>query len=210
MSWSDEARAWVLAQFKNGYSAGQISARLKVKFPDHPRKSRNAVIGVTNRAGLTRDSRSPSATKKAASRTREISRSVAARRWNAVTSHDPDKVGKPDPEVLKLLAAPPPEEAPEPLRLTIHVRDDRGRLCENPRLTSVCCRWPLEDPLNGGFHFCGHETVRGAPYCPFHFGRAFGKPSAVGRRAVAAARVAEVAGGSNPPASGQSRETEDA
>lgn len=208
MSWSDEARAWVLAEFKKGYSASQISARLKSEFPGHPRKSRNAVIGVTNRAGLTRDSRSPSANRKAESRTREISRSAATRRWNAVTNHDPEKVGKPDPEVLKLLTAPPPDEAPTPLRLTIHVRDKQGRLCENTALKDSCCRWPLGDPLDADFNFCGHETVPGTSWCEFHFSRAFGNHAAVRRRTVSVEGVAGVAGDSNLPASGQPRETE--
>jgi GcrA cell cycle regulator len=35
------------------------------------------------------------------------------------------------------------------------------------------CRWPIGDPLNGDFHFCGKGRDEGDPYCEFHMRRAF-------------------------------------
>lgn len=35
-------------------------------------------------------------------------------------------------------------------------------------LTSSSCRWPIGDPKDGDFHFCGKEAIPGKPYCPEH------------------------------------------
>lgn len=216
MTWNPEVRDWAIAEFVKGSSAEEVSAKMRVKFPDHPAKSRNAIIGVAHRKHGARVQRRQAQTsyakgrakRKAAEKARQPQ--ASQRRWNAVTNHDPEKVCKPDPEMLALISAPPPAEAPESLRLTIHVHDDEGRLCENTRLTNSCCRWPIGDPLDADFNFCGHETVPGTSWCEFHFTKAFGSGSAVRRRTVVVERVADVPANSNSPAGGQPRETEDA
>lgn len=30
------------------------------------------------------------------------------------------------------------------------------------------CRWPIGDPKEDSFHFCGAQTTTGKPYCPEH------------------------------------------
>jgi GcrA cell cycle regulator len=35
-------------------------------------------------------------------------------------------------------------------------------------LTNRTCKWPIGDPLEPGFHYCGHATVSGSPYCELH------------------------------------------
>jgi GcrA cell cycle regulator len=35
-------------------------------------------------------------------------------------------------------------------------------------LTSHTCRWPLGDPLDKDFGFCGHEPRGASPYCAWH------------------------------------------
>ena len=30
------------------------------------------------------------------------------------------------------------------------------------------CRWPIGDPKDADFHFCGKDTVTGKPYCSEH------------------------------------------
>lgn len=51
-------------------------------------------------------------------------------------------------------ANPPPPAAP--LMLSI------------AGLTARSCRWPIGDPLEAGFGFCGHTARDGKPYCPYH------------------------------------------
>jgi GcrA cell cycle regulator len=35
------------------------------------------------------------------------------------------------------------------------------------------CSWPMGDPKQPGFHFCGAEAVPGRPYCTTHCGMAY-------------------------------------
>ena len=38
------------------------------------------------------------------------------------------------------------------------------------------CRWPIGDPQQADFHFCGKKKVTGLPYCEYHARRAFQPP----------------------------------
>ncbi len=35
-------------------------------------------------------------------------------------------------------------------------------------LTQHTCKWPFGDSQEGGFRFCGHDTLEGVPYCRYH------------------------------------------
>ena len=35
------------------------------------------------------------------------------------------------------------------------------------------CRWPIGDPRDAGFHFCGERQASGRPYCAHHWAMAF-------------------------------------
>ncbi|GEO79939.1 GcrA family cell cycle regulator [Pararhodospirillum oryzae] len=35
-------------------------------------------------------------------------------------------------------------------------------------LSAHTCRWPIGDPRDPGFHFCGKPTLPGKPYCAEH------------------------------------------
>ena len=35
------------------------------------------------------------------------------------------------------------------------------------------CRWPIGDPRQAGFHFCGAKQVAGHPYCELHRSMSF-------------------------------------
>lgn len=39
------------------------------------------------------------------------------------------------------------------------------------------CSWPMGDPKQPGFHFCGAEAVPGRPYCSTHCGMAYQRKS---------------------------------
>jgi len=45
-------------------------------------------------------------------------------------------------------------------------------------LTESCCRWPIGDPQQPEFHFCGKTKIPGLPYCEVHARRAFQPPQA--------------------------------
>jgi GcrA cell cycle regulator len=44
------------------------------------------------------------------------------------------------------------------------------------------CRWPIGDPADGAFHFCGHRPKSGSPYCEAHARKAYQPPTARHRR----------------------------
>ncbi len=35
------------------------------------------------------------------------------------------------------------------------------------------CRWPIGDPRQAGFHFCGAQKEEGRPYCVAHWAISF-------------------------------------
>ena len=35
------------------------------------------------------------------------------------------------------------------------------------------CRWPIGDPRDADFHFCGAHQALGRPYCEHHWSQAF-------------------------------------
>jgi GcrA cell cycle regulator len=43
-------------------------------------------------------------------------------------------------------------------------------------LTETCCRWPIGDPQQADFHFCGKRKITGLSYCEVHARRAFQPP----------------------------------
>lgn len=53
--------------------------------------------------------------------------------------------------------------------------------CSLLELASGDCRWPLGDPSQAGFGFCGNDVIAGISYCAGHARLAYRLPS--GRRA---------------------------
>ena len=45
-------------------------------------------------------------------------------------------------------------------------------------LTASTCRWPIGDPGDLDFHFCGAQSKVGQPYCEYHAARAYQPPKA--------------------------------
>ena len=45
-------------------------------------------------------------------------------------------------------------------------------------LTENTCRWPIGDPGNPDFFFCGGQTISSLPYCAFHARLAYQPPNA--------------------------------
>lgn len=44
-------------------------------------------------------------------------------------------------------------------------------------LTERMCRWPIGDPKQPGFRFCGRHTVQELPYCAEHAAMAYQQPA---------------------------------
>ncbi|MBR6411612.1 MAG: global cell cycle regulator GcrA-like protein [Alphaproteobacteria bacterium] len=76
--------------------------------------------------------------------------------------HRLDLTARPSPIKKKEVPAPAPVPSkPQPKKKTV------GK-CHLMDLKSNTCRWPIGEPENEDFHFCGKTTVTGKPYCEEH------------------------------------------
>jgi GcrA cell cycle regulator len=44
-------------------------------------------------------------------------------------------------------------------------------------LTDRICKWPIGDPRDADFHFCGRASAESLPYCADHAKRAYQPPA---------------------------------
>lgn len=90
--------------------------------------------------------------------------SLPLRSQDARHKHRPAPQAKRAPAIVEL--QPPPEpEAPIVLEDGSHITI--------MQLTHGTCRWPIGDPQDGDFHFCGHPVLAHSPYCDAHRIRAY-------------------------------------
>jgi GcrA cell cycle regulator len=61
---------------------------------------------------------------------------------------------------------------------------DDGSFATVLTINDRMCRWPIGDPSENEFHFCGHKPKAGSPYCEAHARKAYQPPVRRERRAV--------------------------
>lgn len=144
--WSDPRVDLLRKLWQDGLSASQIARQLGGV-------TRNAVIGKVHRLGLSG--------RAAPSRpARTVFRAPRPPRV-AVASSKPKRV-----------AGPPTVTRAAPARIV-----DEGPGCATLlTLGAHMCKWPIGDPLEAGFTYCGRQAADG-PYCPGHAQVAY-KPGA--------------------------------
>jgi GcrA cell cycle regulator len=146
MSWNDERVETLKRLWAEGFSASQIAAELGGV-------TRNAVIGKVHRLGLSGRAKSPSSPAprprkpRSAGPMMRVSRSSV--RGNTALAHAFEVDAEPEPA---------------PVDNVIPIGQRRSLL----ELTEETCRWPIGDPGNPDFYFCGGPPVGGLPYCAYH------------------------------------------
>jgi GcrA cell cycle regulator len=155
MGWNDERVDLLKKLWSDGLSASQIAGRLGGV-------TRNAVIGKVHRLGL-----SGRATTSRMKSHRPRARSQATKRLMK-----PRFANLGNPALRQLYLGDTEPYVPSVEELVIPVAERRSI----QTLTEVCCRWPIGDPQQPDFHFCGKNKVLGLPYCEFHARRAFQPP----------------------------------
>lgn len=142
MSWTDERRQRAFDLWKDGKSASEIAKALGGC-------TRSAVIGLAHRAGLTHPSRNVPKKPKAP----PVERAPHQNNGLRFRTRRPLVLG---PGFDPTVKPPTPIVADdEPGSATIHT------------LNAQVCRWPIGDPREEGFTFCGADKARG-PYCEAH------------------------------------------
>lgn len=171
MNWTDERVETLRKLWADGLSASQIAAQLGGV-------SRNAVIGKVHRLNLpgraksggqaavrtkraTTAPRAPNYASRNVASARPMTRSVGATALKA----DTDAVAAEDIDLR------PVSDVVVPI----------SRRLDLIQLTERTCKWPLGDPLQEGFHFCGNDSGEASPYCTYHAKLAF-QPSGERKR----------------------------
>ena len=155
MGWTEERVAELKKLWAEGHSASQIAKRLGSV-------TRNAVIGKVHRLGLSGRA-TPSRPVKRPPRLarpkpqQQMPRQAATRGANALA-------------VREATAPAPHVEAEaniEPQRLP------NGDMVTVLTVKDTMCKWPIGDPADTAFGFCGHASADGSPYCAEHARVAF-------------------------------------
>ncbi len=176
MSWTDERVEKLKELWTEGMSASQIAKVLGGV-------TRNAVIGKVHRLGLSNRTQgeepkvaeAPKA--KAAPAPKPAAPPKAAAPEPVAETPAPAPVVRRTPPVIRdatqprAPGAPTPEE--EAARATLAEIEKFAKRISLLELTERTCKWPIGDPTEESFAFCGLECVPGKPYCEYHVAVAF-------------------------------------
>jgi GcrA cell cycle regulator len=138
MDWTDERIAALKKFWLEGMSASQVARQLGGV-------SRNAVIGKVHRMGLSG--------REAPSRPRNFGGRPVTRPKVRASAGGQVRVGPQRLGVMPPMSAPVFDVAPSATILT---------------LGAHACRWPIGDPGEEGFGFCGRRRMGSGPYCEGH------------------------------------------
>ena len=156
MAWTDERVEELKKLWSEGLSASQIAKQLGGV-------TRNAVIGKVHRLGLSGRA-TPS---RPARRTVKPSRP----RTPAATTAPARAVARPAPSA-------PPAASPAPVEPAVL---PSGEFATVLTLRECMCKWPIGDPSQSEFRFCGRKADTGQAYCHAHSDMAY-QPSQKRRR----------------------------
>lgn len=168
MSWNDERTALLEKMWTEGKSAAEIAKELGEGV------TRNAVIGKAHRMGL---SGRPSPIKKQKPATADKKTVTKAKAKTPAAKPAEPLVSK---NLMPLPNAPRREKKQPPSGKGLSILD----------LTDRICKWPLGDPQEADFHFCGDAVHPGRPYCVEHCTEAY---QALQRKAQAAKKAKQAA-----------------
>ncbi|GAB4226195.1 MAG: GcrA family cell cycle regulator [Methyloligellaceae bacterium] len=150
MAWTDERVELLKKLWAEGLSASQIAGRLGGV-------TRNAVIGKVHRLGLSGRA------------TTVRSKAPRPRRKAGAPASNRPVLGTQGNTALKPFYAPEAEEdlaaSPAPIEELVIPPSERASILT---LKESTCRWPIGDPGDEDFHFCGRKAEQGVPYCPYH------------------------------------------
>lgn len=177
MSWTDERVEKLKELWAEGMSASQIAKALGGV-------TRNAVIGKVHRLGLS----NRGAAQAAQPNIEDAKSAEKAAMQAETTENTEERSERPESEAEEAVESPPvpqirdaslprapglptPEE--EAARATLAEIEKMARRLSLLELTERTCKWPIGDPTEENFHFCGLPAVTGKPYCEHHVGVAF-------------------------------------
>ena len=176
MEWTEQRIEILRKLWGQGQTASQIAAILGGI-------TRNAVIGKAHRLGLT--GRPSPIKREAGASPQPRRRAVAPSSRRLPGSGQPGQVhGQPLPQTHGISAAqhaPTPRAEAHTETVTREAPPPAPPRQNSPRTAShvgsKTCSWPMGDPKQPGFHFCGEPAEAGKPYCGHHCHVAYHKKS---------------------------------
>lgn len=173
MAWTDQMVEDLRKMWDEGLTTGEIGKRLGV--------SKNSIVGKVHRLQLVAR---PSPIKKKDD-IEETAKPVSApeKATKAKIETPAPKENKPVAPAIKKEAEAAPQhhfhsDRIETIRNSAHVEHPKGK--HKTMLTDLdnhTCRWPVGDPKDENFHFCGRKIKIGQTYCDEHAAVAYVKAS---------------------------------
>lgn len=160
MGWTDERVELLKKRWADGLSASQIAAELGGV-------TRNAVIGKVHRLGLSGRAKT---VQSSVARMRPTPAGQPRRQAPTQAAARPMAFSSRGNTALAMSASPAPRQTPAPRIVPIEVVETE-LVCERVTIMELrenMCRWPLGDPSQPEFRFCGGRSTPGAAYCPHH------------------------------------------
>lgn len=155
MSWTDERVDLLKKLWGEGRTAAEIANALGGV-------TRNAVIGKANRLSL---SRRTSPIKKTAKKKQPANTNLAAVAQDQTSLAQSAQSGQHNTTPSHALSAVKPD--------AIHERDKKRKRIPLAELKPNQCRWPIGDPRDKNFGFCGCKMEPGQTYCAEHHAAAY-------------------------------------
>lgn len=199
MAWTDEMVEQLKKMWKQGVTTGEIGKRLgisknsivgkvhrlglegrpspiKKTGEDQPAKQVKKATKKADKKAIApvAEPKSPKEEKKVAvakpSKSQPAEKNKSEKKKASATSQDKTETVKATPQI---------EEEDIKLIKSLDVKTEKDYQKENISLTELdnhTCRWPLGDPKDADFHFCGRKVKTGQTYCEEHSAVAYVKP----------------------------------
>lgn len=185
MPWTDEMVEDLKKMWKEGLSTGEIGKRLGV--------SKNSIVGKVHRLQLVsrpspikkKDDAQPAAKEKSKPAPKESRKPEAKEEPEPVAKEAPKAkekspaINQPKAEAKPSLKKEAPEKETEMYMNVsipvVHSPKKPGDKITVTDLDNHTCRWPIGDPKDENFHFCGAPVKIGQTYCEEHAAIAYVK-----------------------------------
>ena len=192
MAWTDEMVEELKKLWAEGVTTGEIGRRLNI--------SKNSIVGKVHRLGLSgrpspikkkSDSTPKDKPEKPVKQAKEKKQTAKAPKPEVKKTAIKETPTEPQKEKIvetkktvvpetKLVHSAPSDEEDIKLAKSLNIPNSTTNKSENLSLVELdnhTCRWPIGDPKDENFHFCGKKIRLGQTYCEEHSTIAYVKPN---------------------------------
>lgn len=189
MAWTDEMVEELKRLWAEGVTTGEIGRRLNI--------SKNSIVGKVHRLGLSgrpspikkksdSDTPKPATSKPTAKKavSTKTAKPVKEQPKEAIATKptvkpqpttEPKSVAKPAPQKIQIENDEEDIALAKSMALPVQEKSKK-EFFSLTDLDNHTCRWPIGDPKDENFHFCGKKVRLGQTYCEEHAAIAYVKP----------------------------------